>query len=87
MYPEDIDLTRRINEKYKTIFYPKTFIYHAHAKESFKKIKLLYILIGKCCYFIQKRNFKHEKIVASIKKSNFELLGCVIFCHLARAMP
>ena len=26
----------------------------------------------KCWYFIQKRNFKHEKIMASIKKSNFE---------------
>jgi len=52
MYPEDIDLTRRINEKYKTIFYPKTFIYHAHAKESFKKIKLLYIhLFNLIIYF------------------------------------
>ena len=23
MYPEDIDITRRIHERYKTIFYPK----------------------------------------------------------------
>ena len=37
MYPEDIDLTRRINEKYKTIYFPEVFIIHDHAKESYKK--------------------------------------------------
>ena len=41
MYPEDIDLTRRINENYKTIFYPHSEVVHQHAKESFKNYKLL----------------------------------------------
>lgn len=41
MYPEDIDLTRRINKKYKTIFYPKVAVQHEHAKESFRSPKLL----------------------------------------------
>ena len=36
MYPEDIDLTRRINEKYLTIFFPEVWITHHHAKESYK---------------------------------------------------
>jgi hypothetical protein len=43
MYPEDIDLTRRINEKYKTIFFPEVFIVHDHAKESYKKPGMLMI--------------------------------------------
>jgi len=43
MYPEDIDLTRRINEKYKTIYFPEVFIIHDHAKESYKKGGMLLI--------------------------------------------
>jgi GT2 family glycosyltransferase len=43
MYPEDIDLTRRINEKYKTIFFPEVFIFHDHAKESYKKGDMLLV--------------------------------------------
>ena len=43
MYPEDVDLTRRINEKYKTIFFPKVTVIHNHAKDSYKSIKMLKI--------------------------------------------
>ena len=32
MYPEDIDITRRMHKKYKTIFYPEVSIHHEHAK-------------------------------------------------------
>lgn len=40
MYMEDFDLSRRIHEKYRTVFYPKVEIIHAHAKESFKNKKM-----------------------------------------------
>ncbi|MGL5963478.1 MAG: glycosyltransferase family 2 protein [Fusobacteriaceae bacterium] len=40
MYMEDFDLSRRIHEKYETIFYPRVEIVHAHAKESFKNKKM-----------------------------------------------
>lgn len=40
MYMEDFDLSRRIHEKYRTVYYPKVQIIHAHAKESFKNKKL-----------------------------------------------
>jgi GT2 family glycosyltransferase len=43
MYPEDIDLTRRINEKYKTIYFPGVYIIHNHAKESYKRGAMLLI--------------------------------------------
>lgn len=43
MYPEDIDLTRRIGEKYRTIFYPEVSIVHHHAQGSYKSFKLLWI--------------------------------------------
>ena len=45
MYPEDIDLTRRIREHYRTIFYPHVSVIHNHAQGSYKSKKLLWIHI------------------------------------------
>ena len=43
MYPEDIDLTRRIHEKYRTVFYPEVSIIHHHAQSSYQSLKMLII--------------------------------------------
>lgn len=43
MYPEDIDLTRRMHKKYKTIFYPYVEIIHTHTKLSFKNLRMFLI--------------------------------------------
>ena len=43
MYPEDIDLSRRMHEKYQTIFYPHVSIVHEHAKSSFKNLRMFTI--------------------------------------------
>jgi len=43
MYPEDIDITRRMHEKFKTLFFPFATVVHEHAKESYKSKKLLLI--------------------------------------------
>ena len=45
MYPEDIDLTRRVHEKYRTMFFPGASIIHAHAAESRTSKKMLKIHI------------------------------------------
>ena len=43
MYPEDIDLTRRMHQHYKTICYPLVSVYHEHGKGSYKSLKMLWI--------------------------------------------
>lgn len=43
MYPEDIDLTRRIHGKYRTVFYPRVEVIHHHAQGSYINGKLLMI--------------------------------------------
>ena len=45
MYPEDIDLTRRLHAKYRTVFYPDAQVVHNHAQASYKNTKMLYIHI------------------------------------------
>lgn len=43
LYPEDIDLSRRINERFLTVFYPDVTIVHAHKRESYNSLKLLVV--------------------------------------------
>jgi GT2 family glycosyltransferase len=54
MYPEDIDLTRRMNKISSTIFYPKVTVIHNHAKESYASIKMLWIHITNMIKYFNK---------------------------------
>ena len=43
MYPEDIDITRRMHKYYRTMFWPKVTVVHAHRAASYKSRKMLKI--------------------------------------------
>jgi GT2 family glycosyltransferase len=43
MYPEDIDLTRRIAEKYETVFYPPVCVTHSHGAASHTSLRMFAI--------------------------------------------
>ena len=43
MYAEDIDLTRRIAERYETIFFPDVSVTHGHGAASYKSFKMLFV--------------------------------------------
>jgi GT2 family glycosyltransferase len=52
MYPEDIDLTRRIHRHYKTLFFPGAEIIHAYERGSYKSLKLFWIhMVNMVRYF------------------------------------
>ena len=52
MYPEDIDLTRRIHRDYLTVYFPHTTVVHHHAKASYHSVKMLWIhAVNMCRYF------------------------------------
>lgn len=61
MYLEDVDLNRRIHQKYKTIFYPHVQIYHEHGKESYKNKKLLKAHIKSAIYYFNKWGWFFDK--------------------------
>ena len=54
MYGEDTDITRRIHQFYKTLFYPKVTIIHHHNKESYRSRRLLWIHIKSAIYYFNK---------------------------------
>lgn len=43
MYPEDIDLTRRMAMKYDTVFFPNVTVTHEHGAASYKSLRMLWV--------------------------------------------
>lgn len=60
LYPEDIDLSRRMHEKYSTLFYPHVSVIHQHRQSSYKSYKLLWIHIGNMIRYFNKWGW-HDK--------------------------
>lgn len=52
MYPEDIDLTRRVHRCYRTVFWPGVCIIHAHRAESYRSRRMLWVhMVNMARYF------------------------------------
>ena len=52
MYIEDADLTRRIHQQHRTLFFPAVQVYHHYHKGSYKNLRLmLYNIHGAVIYF------------------------------------
>lgn len=52
MYPEDIDITRRMHQHFRTMFWPGVTIVHAHRAASYKSKKMLKIhMVNMIKYF------------------------------------
>ncbi len=61
MYGEDIDLSRRIAEKYLTIYLPKYYVYHDHGKGSFKSFRIFLIHIKNIIIYFNKWGWIFDK--------------------------
>ncbi len=61
MYLEDFDLSRRIGQKYKTVFFPKAVVYHEYTMHSYKNKKLLLIHIISAIKYFNKWGWIFDK--------------------------
>lgn len=66
MYPEDIDITRRIHERWRTVFCPEVSIVHEHAAASRKSKKMLWIHFVNMVKYFNKWGWLADK-----KRSDF----------------
>jgi GT2 family glycosyltransferase len=71
MYPEDIDITRRMHEKYATLFYPGVEVVHAHAAASRKNLKMLWIHMNNMIRYFNKWGWFFDK---KRRKTNRQVL-------------
>lgn len=68
MYPEDIDLTRRIHKKYKTLYYPHVYVVHEHQRASYKNMKMLFIHAQNMAKYYNKWGWFFDKERSIINK-------------------
>jgi len=71
MYPEDIDLTRRIHRQFRTVFYPDVSIVHHHAQSSYLSTRMLIIHIINMIRYFNKWGWIFDK---ERRKVNREIL-------------
>ena len=54
LYLEDADITRRVNQISKTIFYPYNYVIHDWQREQHKKLKLMWINVKSAVWYFWK---------------------------------
>lgn len=74
MYPEDIDLTRRIHSKYRTVFNPEVQVIHNHAQGSYKNGRLLYIHISNMIKYFNKWGWIFDEERKAVNKETLRII-------------
>ena len=72
MYFEDWDFSRRINEKYKTIYMPTVEVLHHYESGANKNIKLFFIYIKSAIYYFNKWGWFFDKSRIKINKKTLQ---------------
>jgi GT2 family glycosyltransferase len=61
LYLEDTDLCRRINERYRTIYYPIVSIIHGYSKASYKSFRLMKLHLKSSVQYFNKWGWFNDK--------------------------
>ncbi|MDE6854024.1 MAG: glycosyltransferase [Muribaculaceae bacterium] len=75
MYPEDIDLTRRLHRRYRTVYYPGTTIVHAHRAESKTSWKMRKVHVVNMLRYFRKWGFFFDSERRRMNRELFRSLG------------
>ena len=74
MYPEDIDISRRMHREYRTLFFPGAVVIHDHARESYKSLKMLRIHLFNLFKYFNKWGWIWDDERARINKTVLQKL-------------
>ena len=76
MYPEDIDITRRMHRHYRTMFWPEATVIHAHRAASYKNKKMLKIHAANMIKYFNKWGWFFDSERRRVNKRLLKELGC-----------
>jgi GT2 family glycosyltransferase len=68
LYLEDFDLSRRIHEKFKTLYYPQVTIKHSHAKGSYFTFSLFFIHLLSAIKYFNKWGWFNDEMRSSLNE-------------------
>lgn len=75
MYCEDLDFSRRINNQFKTVYYPNATVYHEFHRDSYKNKKLLWIHISSAIKYFNKWGWVIDQDRKNVNKRTIKMLG------------
>jgi GT2 family glycosyltransferase len=75
MYPEDIDLTRRLAIHYDTIFLPSVSVTHLHGAASYKSIRMLLIHSYNIIKYFNKWGWFYDKERQALNEKTISLIN------------
>ena len=75
MYPEDIDITRRMHKCYRTMYWPEVSVVHAHRAASYKSRKMLKIHMVNMIKYFNKWGWLIDKERAAWNRQVLKELG------------
>ena len=77
MYPEDIDITRRMHKYYRTMFWPEVTVVHAHRAASYKSRKMLKIHMVNMIKYFNKWGWLFDKERRTWNRTLLKELGYI----------
>lgn len=75
MYPEDVDITRRIHERFVTLFWPGATIVHDHRAASYRSLKMLGIHVVNMARYFNKWGWFYDPARRKINRATLCALG------------
>ena len=72
MYLEDVDLSRRIHQQFKTVYFPRVAVYHRYAKGSYRSFSLMSRHLVSAWRYFQKWGWYRDE---ERKRVNKEVTG------------
>lgn len=75
MYPEDIDITRRMHRHYRTMFWPEVTIVHAHRAASYKSKRMLKIHMTNMIKYFNKWGWIFDRERSRVNREILQKLG------------
>jgi hypothetical protein len=70
MYVEDLDLCRRIHQRFRTIYFPDVAIYHHYGKGSYREPRLLMYNIASAVLYFQKWGWFSDRERTEINRTH-----------------
>ena len=72
MYPEDIDITRRVNARFRTLFFPGATIVHDHGRESYKNARALWVHMMNLVKYFNKWGWFHDPARSKVNRETLQ---------------
>lgn len=72
MYPEDIDLTRRLHRHFKTLYFPMVSVVHHHRASSYKNFGMLFVHIKNMAKYFNKWGWIYDKERREMNKATLK---------------